>query len=284
MFISKEKPFTLLLADYGDTPDNAPAAEQLAPLRDILSQYEGRLLESGPHRIFAAFKRADAAFDAAKALHARPVGSPPVVPRLSTHAGRVLLEGETASGAPVNALLLLAEMASDRNLLVTGSVNKELSPFWQTQLLPLQQASPLPDAEETLHVLPWAQEDRTRMMTMMWGSQNTVSGHMHLELKYRERQLEVSEAQPAIIVGRSSQCDLVVQHQLASRLHARVEYRDGNFVLVDQSGNGTFVAFNDGSKRRVHMNAMPIRGSGQIGLGSQEDALSGDAIQFVCVE
>lgn len=284
MFISKEKPFTLLLADFGDSPANAPDPVQLRKLRDLVAEHEGRLLESSATRVFAAFKRADAALDAAKALHATPAGSPPAAPRLSAHAGKIVLDEQTATGTPVNALLLLAEMASERNLLLTGSVHKELSAFWQTQLLPLAQASPLPDPEETLHVLPWEQEDRTRMVTMMWGNQNTVTGSIHLHLSYRDKQLDVSETQPAIIIGRSSQCDLVVQHKLASRLHARVEYRDGNFVLVDQSGNGTFVAFSDGDKRRVHMNSMPIRGSGAIGLGDQSDALSEDAIQFVCVE
>lgn len=284
MFISKEKSFALLLADYGDIPANAPDPYQRKKLETLVQEHEGRLLESSPNRVLAAFKRADAALDAAKALHSSPAGNPSTAPRLSAHAGKVLLDGESASGAPVSALLLLAEMASDRHLLLTGSLHKELTPFWQTQLLPLPQASPLPDPEETLHVLPWAQEDRTRMVTMMWGNQDTVSGRMHLELKYRGKQVDVSEAQPAIIIGRSSQCDLVVQHRLASRLHARIEYRDGNFVLVDQSGNGSFVAFSDGDKRRVHMNSMPIRGSGRIGLGDESDALSEDAIQFVCIE
>lgn len=284
MFISKEKLYTLLIADYGDGPANAPDPYQRKKLETVVTEHEGRVLESAPNRLFAAFKRADAAMDAAKTLHATPAGAPPAAPRLSAHAGKILLEEQAASGAAVNALLLLAEMASEKHVLLTGSLFKELSSLWQTQLLPLPQASPLPDPDETLHVLPWEEEDRTRMVTMMWGSRDQTSGRIHLELTYRGKQLDVGEAQPAIIIGRSSQCDLVVYHKLASRLHARVEYRDGNFVLVDQSGNGTFVAFTDGDKRRVHMSSMPIRGTGKIGLGDQSAALSEDAIQFVCVE
>ena len=284
MFISKEKLYALLLADYGDSPANAPDPYQRKNLETVITEHDGRVLESVPNRLFAAFKLADSALETAKALHATPAGSPPVLPRLSVHAGKILLDEQNASGAAVNALLLLAEMASEKHVLLTGSVCKELSAFWQTQLLPLPQASPLPDPHETLHVLPWEQEDRTRMVTMMWGSRDQTSARIHLELSYRGKQLDVSEAQPAVIIGRSSQCDLVVYHKLASRLHARVEYREGNFVLVDQSGNGTFVAFANGDKRRVHMNSMPIRGSGKIGLGDENDALSEDAIQFVCVE
>lgn len=282
--ISKEKLYTLLVADYGDGPANAPDPYQRKKLETVITEHEGQVLDSNPNRLFAAFKRADAALDAAKALHAIPAGSPPTAPRLSAHAGKIVLDERSAAGAPVNALLLLAEMASEKHVLLTGSLYKELSSFWQTQLLPLPQASPLPDPEETLQVLPWEEEDRTRMVTMMWGNRDLTHGRIHLELTYRGKQLDVGEAQPAVIIGRSSQCDLVVYHKLASRLHARVEYRDGNFVLVDQSGNGTFVAFNDGAKRRVHMNSLPIRGTGKIGLGDETAALSEDAIQFVCVE
>ncbi|HET7649513.1 MAG TPA: FHA domain-containing protein [Gammaproteobacteria bacterium] len=284
MFINKEKPHTLLLADFGEGQANAPDAYERKKLETVVTEHGGRVLDSAPYRVFAAFKRPDAAFEAARELHGIPAGSPPVPPRLSVHAGKITLEDRSAAGAPVSAVLLLAEMASEKHILCTGSVYKELSSSWQTQLLPLSQASPLPDPEETLHVLPWEQEDRTRMVTMMWGNQELTRGQIHLELTYRGKQVNVSEAQPAIIVGRSSQCDLVVNHKLASRLHARIEYRNGNFVLVDQSGNGTFVAFGDGDKRKVHMNSLPIRGTGRIGLGDQSDALSDDAIQFVCVE
>ena len=85
-------------------------------------------------------------------------------------------------------------------------------------------------------------------------------------------------------MSKFSQAALIVNHQSASRLHARIEYKDGNFVLVDQSGNGTFVRFSDGDKVKVHMNSVPIRGAGDIGLGDAEDALSDDALRFVCVE
>ena len=55
-------------------------------------------------------------------------------------------------------------------------------------------------------------------------------------------------------------------------------------MLVDQSGNGTFVRFSDGDKVKVHNSGLPIRGAGDIGLGDAKDATSEDAVRFICVE
>ena len=124
-------------------------------------------------------------------------------------------------------------------------------------------------AGAALYEMPWTEPteaERTKMVTMMWDKQD-VTTHAQLVVTYRDQQIQVSISQPAIIMGRSSQCDLIVNHQSASRLHARIEYKDGNFVLVDQSGNGTFVRFSDGDKVKVHMKGVPIRGAGDIGLG-----------------
>ena len=62
-------------------------------------------------------------------------------------------------------------------------------------------------------------------------------------------------------IGRSSQCDIVIQSNTVSRLHAKVE-RDGpRYVLSDaHSANGTFV--NDRRLREPHV----LKGDDKIGL------------------
>ena len=46
-----------------------------------------------------------------------------------------------------------------------------------------------------------------------------------------------------IVIGRDAQCNIVIADRNASRQHARIERRRDKFFLVDQSTNGTFVAF-----------------------------------------
>ena len=52
---------------------------------------------------------------------------------------------------------------------------------------------------------------------------------------------------------------VVVPSLHASRMHARVFGREGNFVIADQSSNGTFVMV-DGSTREIRLRRTPNAG------------------------
>ena len=64
---------------------------------------------------------------------------------------------------------------------------------------------------------------------------------MALTLIYRANIFVVNRVRTHLRMGRGDDNDIVVASLFASRLHARVEERDGQFVLIDLSSNGTFV-------------------------------------------
>ena len=82
-----------------------------------------------------------------------------------------------------------------------------------------------------------------------------------LKLIYRANIFVVNHARPTLELGRGDNNDIVVVSLFASRLHARVEARDGKFVLTDLSSNGTFVLLDDPS-------------------GAESDTQSDDQAQF----
>jgi pSer/pThr/pTyr-binding forkhead associated (FHA) protein len=54
--------------------------------------------------------------------------------------------------------------------------------------------------------------------------------------------LDWSSGQSELIIGRHRGCDVVLSNLAVSRRHARLVFRDGNWVLQDlQSTNGTAV-------------------------------------------
>jgi len=89
-----------------------------------------------------------------------------------------------------------------------------------------------------------------------------------LKLTYGDDSFTVGPA-AAVKIGRDKSNDVVVPSQHASRLHARVFGRDGNFVVADQSSNGSFVMI-DGNTRelRLRREEAVIGERGSIGLGS----------------
>jgi hypothetical protein len=54
--------------------------------------------------------------------------------------------------------------------------------------------------------------------------------------------LDWTGGQEELLVGRHPSCDVVLEHESVSRRHARLAFRDGNWVLRDlESTNGTVV-------------------------------------------
>jgi len=89
-----------------------------------------------------------------------------------------------------------------------------------------------------------------------------------LKLIYRANIFVVSRANPTLRMGRGDDNEIVVVSLFASRLHARVEERDGQFVLTDLSSNGTFVLLDDESvERRLREEEAVLAGRGWLGLG-----------------
>src|SRR5678815_1739810 len=59
--------------------------------------------------------------------------------------------------------------------------------------------------------------------------------------KYQGGEYPIEENRP-IVVGRSSELDMVLVEEMVSRKHARIEMKDGKILIEDLgSTNGTFV-------------------------------------------
>jgi hypothetical protein len=65
--------------------------------------------------------------------------------------------------------------------------------------------------------------------------------------------LDWSGAQEELLVGRHTDCDIVLEDPTVSRRHARLRFRDGNWVLQDlESKNGTRVNAVSVVRCRLH--------------------------------
>ncbi|MGH8518258.1 MAG: FHA domain-containing protein, partial [Panacagrimonas sp.] len=72
----------------------------------------------------------------------------------------------------------------------------------------------------------------------------------------------------SVKLGRDKTNDVVVNSSLASRVHARIHGRGGNFVIADQSSNGTFVLIDGNSRELALRREEAMLGErGYIGLG-----------------
>lgn len=104
-----------------------------------------------------------------------------------------------------------------------------------------------------------------------------------LILSHRGRDYEISPQTRVFVIGRSPECDLVVDSGPTSRKHARIIYRTGKFVLIDQSKNGTYLRQAGGVE--VYLlgeEEHPLTTAGLIGLGQTTGSPSDDHIRYRC--
>jgi len=112
---------------------------------------------------------------------------------------------------------------------------------------------------------------------------------MALQLIYRANIFVVNGNRPTLQLGRDDNNDIVVVSLFASRLHARVEAREGHFVLTDLSSNGTFVLMDAHSddhsdaqsfEIRLRQEEVVLSGRGWLGLGRSAATHGEHSVRF----
>jgi pSer/pThr/pTyr-binding forkhead associated (FHA) protein len=103
---------------------------------------------------------------------------------------------------------------------------------------------------------------------------------MKMRVRCGDATVTVDPDQPTVDLGRDEENDLVYPGIRASRRHARIVYRRGKYVLVDQSTNGTWLAEDGKTPIFLKRDEAPLYESGRIGLGESPDAADGNAITY----
>src|SRR6516164_3872730 len=126
-------------------------------------------------------------------------------------------------------------------------------------------------------------DTETTMVPVIVGYSDSARG-MRLRLRFDDRELVVDERASNITIGRAEVNDVVIKGRLSSRLHARIVIGLSNFVLIDQSTNGTFVQTGDGEELFIRQDILQLKGEGMIGLGCVPEQGSQHTIHFTCEE
>ena len=126
-----------------------------------------------------------------------------------------------------------------------------------------------------------ATDTETTMVPVIVGYSDSARG-MRLRLRFDDRELVVDERRSEISIGRAPENDVVVKGHLSSRMHARIVIGRSNFILIDQSTNGTFVQTSGGADLFVREDILQLKGDGMIGLGCLPERGSPHTIHFTC--
>lgn len=103
-----------------------------------------------------------------------------------------------------------------------------------------------------------------------------------IELMHNDNRHKFQAFELPIHIGRFRKVDFVVNDPRVSRTHASIGWRNGSFLLVDESSYGSWVRFaGSGADLMLRRDECVLHGQGQIALGTSFGDPSAPIISFV---
>lgn len=287
---------TILFADIGsstdlydrvgDTEAYALIAQSLAHMKQAVAANGGKVLRTVGDSVLASFENADQAFLSARAMQDAHTALPLAV-RVGFHTGSVIPDGGDVYGHAVNIAARVAAFARVDEIMATEEAVRQLSIEHQSYAScgHAIDVRGVPDPVK-VHRLRW-QEHASAVTQLAAGFQLRPSeqASLRLSVTYGSSQWFLGPGQSDITLGRSSENDIAVSNKEASRHHAQIRYRHGQFILHDESTNGTYVQKHTLIPFLVRRDSIVLDGQGVMCLGAQPD-LEGDSelIKFELVQ
>lgn len=276
---------TSLYQKLGDVAARNIVNACLGVINGVLVRYDGRLVKTIGDEVMCVFPSADLAVLAASEMQSlvastKP-GNYPVSIHIGLHFGSVLVEDGDVFGDTVNVAAYLTAVATAEQILTTESTEQCLSVALRALVRPIFHAVLKgSDKESTVYQVLW-RTDNMDLTDVNLHSNKTIPGDTgSLLLTLDEERVRVDQWRPAIVIGRSQECDLVVTERFASREHLSIKLVRTHFYLFDHSINGSFVSLESGEEVHVLRRELLLDGTGQICVGRSRSERPSEAITF----
>ena len=274
---------TKLYDTLGDTQAKKMVDECIVLMRGIVGQYGGRVVKTIGDEVMCVLPDADSGCLAATDMQLKITALPAVSDvqraiRVGFHAGSVIEENNDVFGDTVNLAARMAGLAKSMQIITTRATIELLSPMLQhsSRRIAALSVKGKGDDVEVCEIIWRGGEE----LTMAAVSTLPPSKQTRLHLLYGVSELVLELANAGIVLGRDASCQIAIADRMASRQHARIERRRDKFFLIDQSTNGTFVAFVGESEITLRREEVMLRGEGLIAFGRSVSESSDETVGF----
>lgn len=279
---------TQMYEKLGDEIAKKAIDKCLTQLSDIVVAQKGVVIKSIGDELMCRFDSADAAIAAAVASQVEIgtltfTGLARISIRAAVHFGQVIEDEDDIFGDAVNVAARMTGISRAGQILTTEDTVNALSENMGASVRQIDLAQ-VKGKEHKIAVYEvlWEQQDRvTRISSDLLARMQEKD--MNLKLTHGTDIFEMGERQKSAKIGRSEDCDFIVDTALASRVHAIVELRRGKFFIADQGTNGTYVGTNSGQEIYLRREEFILHGKGKISLGQPFMACDeAELIYFEC--
>jgi adenylate cyclase len=278
---------TELYETVGDMAAFEAIARCIALMKSQAQASGGRIVKTIGDEVMVVFPEAERAMQAAIDMQLAVAELPAIAGlsmslRIGLHHGSVLPDDSgDVFGDTVNIAARLTELASPGQILTSKDTVDLLSARWRQMARQLY----------SIHVR--GKRQPTELYEAIWqlGADLTVAGSDAqssaesplLTLRYGDRCIQMSQVStPGLLtIGRGANMSIVVRDRHASRIHASIERRDGRYVLLDCSSNGTRITIDGGHELLLRRDEVTLWGHGWISFGPSATDES-ERVEFHC--
>jgi adenylate cyclase len=269
-----------------ETLGNAKATDAITRLTQWISQvclvHDGRVVKTLGDGVLALFPNANLAIDAVVQMQRnhlkRILNWPPKLRmrlQIGVACGEVVEVDGDCYGDAVNIAARLSDLSGADQIWATDTAIEQVhDPADGVRFRSLGPINIRGKAEpRVIFRVEWHEEVVSELLTapatfdMLQPKTDSVLGQ--IELSWLDVNAAFKSGEMPIHLGRVSEAEFVVNDQRVSRLHARIEWREGTFVLVDLSSYGTWVRFaGSDTDLALRRNECVLHGKGEIALGA----------------
>lgn len=277
---------TRLYESLGDKDAKALVDDIIARMTAVTGEQGGVVIKTIGDEIMARFPSAESGIRAACLIQEAidllpPVRGAKLAVRIGLHWGPVILQADDVFGDAVNVAARMAGIAKGRQVITTAETVTDLPSDLREKTRMVDRTMVKGRQGEILvHEVLWeARQDVTAIFKLQSGMLAALA-QASLSLRCDGNEMTLRAEEGPFLLGRGDDCQLVVLGTLTSRQHARIEFRRGKFVLIDQSTNGTWVRSDDGKDHYLRREELPLWGDGLISLGDRIHPEHPSTIQF----
>lgn len=282
MFVDVEGS-TKLYEKEGDQKAQQIIERCLSIVSDTIKNCGGTIIKYIGDEAMCRFPNEDTGVDAAckiqEALEASSASEKLPAVRIGLHYGVAIEKDDDVFGDAVNVAARVASIAKGRQIITTEDTVQNLSDNY-LKITREFDKTPIKgkEGELTIYEVMWKPDVSTRMHTTI--KSGSEDGATLLSIIYDGKEYNIKANSPDFLIGRDDRCDLIVNSDYSSRIHAHIEFRRGKFVLVDESTNGTFISMNNKNEIFLRREESPLVGVGEIVLG---ESTSKYTIRYICL-
>ena len=263
--------------------DNETALRMIEPvlnrMRDMIADAEGICVKSKGDDTISFFHHPDKAFEAAWNMINEEWHK-----GMSVHAGiyfgEVLLQEAGIYGSAVNTAARLGSLAKPREVLVGANCYDDLSEANKAHLQPIGDLHLRGKEEPTLVYAASASNMAATTVAFARRELQRPARTEAVTLSYAGRTWEIGDGE-TLSIGRSHDCDIVLDHAWVSRRHGELAIRQWQLEYTDHSSAGSILRMPDGSELSIHRRTTMLNGTGTLLLGPRANAENMSEIDFI---